>query len=190
MATAAPGPARGPASDRPVLEAADVRRALTRIAHEIIERNKGARDVVLLGIPTRGVPLAKRLAARIGEVEGDAPPVGSLDVTMYRDDIALRPGRSPGRTDVPATGVDGLVVVLVDDVLFSGRTIRAALDALNDIGRPRAVQLAVLVDRGHRELPIRADYVGKNLPTSLAETVSVRLTENDDEDCVLLGERR
>jgi len=188
MAIAAPGPARGPASGRPVLEAADVRRALTRIAHEILERNKGARDVVLLGIPTRGVPLARRLATRIGEVEGEPPPVGSLDVTMYRDDIALRPARSPGRTDVPPAGVDGLVVVLVDDVLFSGRTIRAALDALNDIGRPRAVQLAVLVDRGHRELPIRADYVGKNLPTSLAETVSVRLAEHDDEDCVLLGE--
>jgi pyrimidine operon attenuation protein/uracil phosphoribosyltransferase len=190
MATAAPGPASsGPASGRPVLEAADVRRALTRIAHEIVERNKGAREVVLLGIPTRGVYLARRLAERIAEVEGREIPCGSLDVTMYRDDIALRPARSPGRTDVPATGVDGLVVVLVDDVLFSGRTIRAALDALNDIGRPRAVQLAVLVDRGHRELPIRADYVGKNLPTSLAETVSVRLTEHDDEDCVLLGER-
>jgi pyrimidine operon attenuation protein/uracil phosphoribosyltransferase len=191
MAIAAPGPASsGSASGRPVLEAADVRRALTRIAHEIVERNKGARDVVLLGIPTRGVQLARRLAERIAEVEGVEIPCGSLDVTMYRDDIALRPARSPGRTDVPAAGIDGLVVVLVDDVLFSGRTIRAALDALNDIGRPRAVQLAVLVDRGHRELPIRADYVGKNLPTSLAEAVSVRLSEIDDEDCVWLGERR
>jgi pyrimidine operon attenuation protein / uracil phosphoribosyltransferase len=167
-----------------------VRRALTRIAYEIVERNKGARDLVLLGIPTRGVYLARRLAERIAEVEGAAVPCGSLDVTMYRDDIALRPARSPARTDVPPAGVDGQVVVLVDDVLFSGRTIRAALDALNDIGRPRAVQLAVLVDRGHRELPIRADYVGKNLPTSLAEAVSVRLVEHDDEDCVLLGERR
>jgi pyrimidine operon attenuation protein/uracil phosphoribosyltransferase len=191
MATAAPRPApSGPAPGRPVLEAADVRRALTRIAYEIVERNKGARGLVLLGIPTRGVHLARRLAERIAEVEGAAIPCGSLDVTMYRDDIALRPARSPGRTDVPPAGVDGQVVVLVDDVLFSGRTIRAALDALNDIGRPRAVQLAVLVDRGHRELPIRADYVGKNLPTSLAETVSVRLAEHDDEDCVLLGERR
>ena len=190
MATAAPGPApSGPASGRPVLEAADVRRALTRIAYEIVERNKGARELVLLGIPTRGVHLARRLAERIAEVEGAAIPCGSLDVTMYRDDIALRPARSPGRTDVPPAGVDGRVVVLVDDVLFSGRTIRAALDALNDIGRPRAVQLAVLVDRGHRELPIRADYVGKNLPTSLAETVSVRVAEHDGEDGVLLGER-
>jgi pyrimidine operon attenuation protein/uracil phosphoribosyltransferase len=171
---------------RPVLEASDIRRALTRIAHEIVERNKGGSGLLLLGIPTRGVPLARRLADRIGEVEGAAPPAGSLDVTMYRDDLALRPARGLGRTEIPGD-VDGKVVVLVDDVLMSGRTIRSALDALKDIGRPRAVQLAVLVDRGHRELPIRADFVGKNLPTSLAETVAVRVEELDGLDVVLLG---
>jgi len=173
---------------RPVLDAADMRRALTRLAHEIIERNKGAVGLVLLGIPTRGVPLARRLAARIAEVEGIEVPSGSLDVTMYRDDLRLRPTRSVGHTDIPPNGVHGRVVVLVDDVLFSGRTVRAALDALNDIGRPRAVQVAVLVDRGHRELPIRADYVGKNLPTSLDETVCVLVEELDGRDGVLLGE--
>jgi pyrimidine operon attenuation protein/uracil phosphoribosyltransferase len=181
------GPESGPAAARPVLDAADVRRALTRIAHEIVERNKGAAGIVLLGIPTRGVPLAHRLAARIADVEGVAVPAGSLDVTMYRDDLRLRPARSLGPTEIPPEGVDGRVVVLVDDVLFSGRTVRAALDALNDIGRPRAVQVAVLVDRGHRELPIRADYVGKNLPTSLRETVSVLVEELDGRDGVLLG---
>jgi len=173
---------------RSVLDAADIDRALRRIAHEILERTRGAEDVVLLGIPTRGVPLAARLAARIAEVEGRALPVGSLDITMYRDDLRLRPARALERTDVPPRGVDGAVVVLVDDVLFSGRTIRAALTALEDLGRPRAVQLAVLVDRGHRQLPIRADYVGKNLPTSLRETVRVLLTEHDGHDAVLLGQ--
>jgi pyrimidine operon attenuation protein/uracil phosphoribosyltransferase len=173
---------------RPVLEASDIRRALTRIAHEIVERNKGGSGLLLLGIPTRGVPLARRLADRIGEVEGAAPPVGSLDVTMYRDDLALRPARGLGRTEIPGD-LDGRVVVLVDDVLMSGRTIRSALDALKDIGRPRAVQLAVLVDRGHRELPIRADFVGKNLPTSLAETVAVRVEELDGLDVVMLGQK-
>jgi pyrimidine operon attenuation protein/uracil phosphoribosyltransferase len=171
---------------RPVLEASDIRRALTRIAHEIVERNKGGGGLVLLGIPTRGVPLARRLAERIGEVEGVTPPAGSLDVTMYRDDLALRPARGLERTDIPGD-LEGKIVVLVDDVLMSGRTIRSALDALSDIGRPRAVQLAVLVDRGHRELPIRADFVGKNLPTSLAETVAVRVAELDGVDAVLLG---
>jgi pyrimidine operon attenuation protein/uracil phosphoribosyltransferase len=175
-----------PAASRTVLDAADVRRALTRIAHEVVERNKGAADVLLLGIPTRGVPLARRLAARIADVEGSHVPFGSLDVTMYRDDLRLRPARSLRHTDIPPDGVDDRVVVLVDDVLFSGRTVRAALDALNDLGRPRAVQLAVLVDRGHRELPIRADYVGKNLPTSLSETVSVLVEELDGRDAVLL----
>ena len=155
-----------PAKAREVLEPADVSRALTRIAHEIIERNKGATGVVLLGIPTRGVPLARRLASRIAAVEGVEVPVGSLDITMYRDDLRLHPARALEHTEVPGGGIDGLVVVLVDDVLFSGRTVSAALDALKDLGRPRAVQLAVLVDRGHRELPIRADFVGKNLPTS------------------------
>ncbi|MCG0288943.1 bifunctional pyr operon transcriptional regulator/uracil phosphoribosyltransferase PyrR [Streptomyces sp. PSAA01] len=176
---------------RPVLEAPDIARVLTRIAHEIVERAKGADDVVLLGIPTRGVFLARRLAARLEEITGKPGriPVGSLDITMYRDDLRLRPARALARTEIPEDGIDGRLVVLVDDVLFSGRTIRAALDALGDIGRPRAVQLAVLVDRGHRELPIRADYVGKNLPTSLRETVKVQLTEEDGRDSVLLGLR-
>lgn len=174
---------------RPVLEAPDIARVLTRIAHEIVERAKGADDVVLLGIPTRGVYLARRLADKLAEITGRTIPVGSLDITMYRDDLRLRPARALARTDIPGDGVDGRLVVLVDDVLFSGRTIRAALDALGDIGRPRAVQLAVLVDRGHRELPIRADYVGKNLPTSLRETVKVLLSEEDGRDTVLLGVR-
>ena len=153
----------------------DVSRALTRIAHEILERNKGAADLVLLGIPSRGVPLAQRIAAKIAAVEGVDVAVGSLDVTMYRDDLRMRPARTLLPTEIPHGGIDGKVVVLVDDVLFSGRTIRAALDAMNDVGRPQAVRLAVLVDRGHRELPIRADFVGKNLPTSLVESVRVRL---------------
>ncbi|SCK07415.1 pyrimidine operon attenuation protein / uracil phosphoribosyltransferase [Streptomyces sp. WMMB 714] len=178
---------RGAAAGRPVLEAPDIARVLTRIAHEIVERAKGADDVVLLGIPTRGVFLAERLAAKLAEITGRPVPHGSLDITMYRDDLRLGPARTLGHTEIPGDGVDGRLVVLVDDVLFSGRTIRAALDALGDIGRPRAVQLAVLVDRGHRELPIRADYVGKNLPTSLRETVKVRLTEEDGRDGVLLG---
>jgi pyrimidine operon attenuation protein/uracil phosphoribosyltransferase len=152
---------------------------LTRIAHEVLERNKGSDNVILLGIPSRGAPLARRIAATMSRVEGVDVPVGSLDITMYRDDLRLRPARALGATEIPPRGVDGAVVVLVDDVLFSGRTIRAALDALHDVGRPRAVQLAVLVDRGHRELPIRADFVGKNLPTSLAERVSVCLVEYD-----------
>jgi pyrimidine operon attenuation protein/uracil phosphoribosyltransferase len=182
-ATARPGQ---PAQRRRVLEAPDIGRALTRIAHEILERAKGADDLVLLGIPTRGVPLAHRLAARIADVEGTAVPVGSLDVTMYRDDLRLHPARALERTDLPAGGVEGRTVVLVDDVLYSGRTIRAALDALGDLGRPARVQLAVLVDRGHRELPIRADYVGKNLPTSVAERVHVLLEEQDGEDSVTI----
>jgi pyrimidine operon attenuation protein / uracil phosphoribosyltransferase len=178
-----------PSSAHAVLDAADIARALTRIAHEILERNKGSADVVLLGIPTRGVPLAHRLARRVDEVEGASVPVGSVDITMYRDDLRLRPARALERTEMPAGGIENRVVVLVDDVLFSGRTVRAALDALGDLGRPRAVQLAVLVDRGHRELPIRADYVGKNLPTSLRETVRVLLAEQDGRDAVLLGTR-
>jgi len=171
-----------------VLNAEEIRRALTRIAHEILERTHGGHDVILLGIPTRGVPLARRLAARIGEFEGLEVPCGSLDVTMHRDDLRLRPARALGRTDLPVGGVDGMTVVLVDDVLYSGRTVRAALDALTDLGRPRAVQLAVLVDRGHRELPIRADYVGKNLPTSQREVVHVLLAEVDPVDAVVIGE--
>ncbi|MBT2455700.1 bifunctional pyr operon transcriptional regulator/uracil phosphoribosyltransferase PyrR [Streptomyces sp. ISL-86] len=176
-------------SMRPVLEAQDIARVLTRIAHEIVERAKGADDVVLLGIPTRGVYLARRLAAKLEEITGTKIPVGSLDITMYRDDLRMKPARAIGRTEIPGDDIDGRLVVLVDDVLFSGRTIRAALDALGDLGRPRAVQLAVLVDRGHRELPIRADYVGKNLPTSLRETVKVQLQEEDGRDAVLLGQR-
>ena len=182
-----PGSAHG---WKAVLSPEEIRRALSRIAHEILERTHGGAGIVLLGIPTRGVHLASRLAARIGEFEGTQAPFGSLDVTLHRDDLRLRPGppRTLQRTQVPPDGVDGKTVVLVDDVLFSGRTIRAALDALNDLGRPRAVQLAVLVDRGHRELPIRADYVGKNLPTAHREKVRVLLTETDGEDLVLLGE--
>ncbi|MET9884143.1 bifunctional pyr operon transcriptional regulator/uracil phosphoribosyltransferase PyrR [Streptomyces sp. NPDC006430] len=181
--------AQGIEAMRPVLEAQDIARVLTRIAHEIVERAKGADDVVLLGIPTRGVYLARRLAAKLEEITGTKIPVGSLDITMYRDDLRMKPARAIGRTEIPGDDIDGHLVVLVDDVLFSGRTIRAALDALGDLGRPRAVQLAVLVDRGHRELPIRADYVGKNLPTSLRETVKVQLQEEDGRDAVLLGQR-
>jgi pyrimidine operon attenuation protein/uracil phosphoribosyltransferase len=177
-----------PTVARPVLDAADVGRALTRIAHEIVERNHGGADVVVLGIPTRGVALAQRLGSRIAGIESAGTiPIGSLDVTLYRDDLRLRGVRALEVTQIPPGGVDGKVVVLVDDVLFSGRTVRAALDALSDLGRPRAVQLAVLVDRGHRELPIRADYVGKNIPTSLTETVHVQLEETDGGDAVLLG---
>jgi pyrimidine operon attenuation protein/uracil phosphoribosyltransferase len=167
---------------RTVLEAAEIRRALTRIAHEVLEHNKGADDLVLLGIPTRGVTLAQRLGRRLDEIEGHAVPVGSLDATMYRDDLRRQPVRPISPTRLPDVGVDDKVVVLVDDVLFSGRTIRAALDALSDLGRPRAVRLAVLVDRGHRQLPIRADHVGKNLPTSLDERVRVALLEVDGTD--------
>ena len=171
---------------RTVLDARDISRALTRISHEILERNKGADDLLLLGIPTRGVPLARRIAERIASAEGYDVPVGSLDVTMYRDDLRMRPARTLLPTEIPEDGLDGKVVVLIDDVLFSGRTIRAALDAMNDVGRPQSVRLAVLVDRGHRELPIRADFVGKNLPTSLGEKVRVRLAEFDDVDAVTI----
>lgn len=170
-----------PSSRREVMAEGDVTRALTRIAHEIIEQGRGATDVVLLGIPRRGVHLARRLGHLISDIEGRDVAVGSIDVTMYRDDLRAQPTREPRRTSIPAGGVDDRVVVLVDDVLYSGRTVRAALDALSDYGRPRAVRLAVLVDRGHRELPIRADHVGKNLPTSQSERVLVRLAEEDDE---------
>jgi pyrimidine operon attenuation protein / uracil phosphoribosyltransferase len=180
----------GLARAKVVLESDQIARALTRIAHEILERTSGAGDVVVLGIPNRGVPLARRLAERLGQVEGRQVPWGSLDVTMYRDDLRLRPARALGHTEIPAVGIDGRIVVLVDDVLYSGRTVRAALDALGDIGRPRTVQLAVLVDRGHRELPVRPDYVGKNLPTSQREVVRVLLAEVDGEDAVLLGQTR
>jgi pyrimidine operon attenuation protein/uracil phosphoribosyltransferase len=183
---AAPRPGEPAGGGKALLGPDEIRRALTRIGHEILERTDGASDVVLLGIPTRGVPLARRLAARLDQTEGLRVPVGSLDITLYRDDLRLRPARPLGHTEVPDSGIDGKVVILVDDVLYSGRTVRAALDALTDIGRPQAVQLAVLVDRGHRELPIRPDYVGKNLPTSRREVVRVLLSETDGEDSVTL----
>ncbi|GAA2014961.1 pyrimidine operon attenuation protein/uracil phosphoribosyltransferase [Microbacterium ulmi] len=166
-------------STRTVLHAADIARALTRISHEILESNKGPEGLVILGIPTRGVPLADRIAALVGEFGGAPVPVGSLDVTMYRDDLHRNPTRAPRPTQIPAGGIDGKTVVLVDDVLFSGRSIRAALDALQDIGRPAAVRLATLVDRGHRDLPIRPDFVGRNLPSARDERVNVRLAEID-----------
>jgi pyrimidine operon attenuation protein/uracil phosphoribosyltransferase len=165
-----------------VFDAADLRRALTRIAHEIVERNHGADQVVLVGLYTRGVALAHRIASAIASFEAVEPAIGALDVAFYRDDIGLRPVAPLGPTEVP--DIAGKVVVLVDDVLFTGRTARAALDALHELGRPRAVQLAVLVDRGHRELPLRADYVGKNLPTRSSEDVRVRLAEVDGDDGV------
>lgn len=168
-----------PPDSRVVLRTEDIARGLRRMAHEVLERNRGADDLVVLGIPTRGVMLARRLADLMAEVEGRAIPVGSLDITLYRDDLRRQPTRAPGTLTIPADGIDDRVVVLVDDVLYSGRTIRAALDALTDLGRPRVVRLAVLVDRGHRELPIRADVVGKNLPTSSSERVHVRLAEAD-----------
>jgi pyrimidine operon attenuation protein/uracil phosphoribosyltransferase len=184
----------GAGAARTVMAAPDVARALRRIAHEVVEHNKGAEDLLVLGIPTRGVELARRLAALLGDLEGVEVPAGELDITMFRDDLRHQPTRAPLPTRIPTEGVDDKVVVLVDDVLYSGRTIRAALDALSDLGRPRAVRLAVLVDRGHRELPIRADHVGKNLPTSHSERVMVRLDGVDEvpEDSVSIavGETR
>lgn len=170
---------------RSVLQQADITRALTRISHEILESNH-SQDLVLLGIPTRGVILASRITAILNGIEPSSAVAGALDVTMYRDDLAKHPTRVSSPTQIPDGGIDGKVVVLVDDVLYSGRTIRAALDAINDIGRPRAVRLAVLVDRGHRELPIRADFVGKNLPSSNEERINVRLTETDGLDEVTI----
>jgi pyrimidine operon attenuation protein / uracil phosphoribosyltransferase len=175
-----------PGTAKIVLPAADLHRVVDRMAHQILEKTSGATGTVLLGIPTRGVPLARRLAARIHAFEGIDVPVGSLDITLYRDDLRMRAARALGKTELPPGGVDGRRVILVDDVLFSGRTVRAALDALSDVGRPSSVQLAVLVDRGHRQLPIRADYVGKNLPTAATESVRVRLAESDGTDEVQL----
>jgi pyrimidine operon attenuation protein/uracil phosphoribosyltransferase len=176
---------------RTVLQQADIARALTRISHEILESNRGPDNLVILGIPTRGVLLAQRIADTIARIEPSATDVqvGSLDVTMYRDDLAHSLTRTPAPTSVPGS-IDGKTVVLVDDVLFSGRTIRAALDALGDHGRPRAVRLAVLVDRGHRELPIRADFVGKNLPSSTDERINVHLTEVDGDEFVSIESSR
>ncbi|SCF26317.1 pyrimidine operon attenuation protein / uracil phosphoribosyltransferase [Micromonospora viridifaciens] len=185
-----PPAAQSPPSRQPsvkvILAAADVSRVVDRIAHQILEKTQGAADSVLLGIPTRGVPLARRLAARISTFEDVTVPVGVLDITLYRDDLRRQATRAVGPTELPSGGIDGRRVILVDDVLFSGRTVRAALDALSDVGRPASVQLAVLVDRGHRQLPIRADYVGKNIPTALAENVKVTLAETDGADEVRL----
>lgn len=166
-----------------VMSASDIDRALTRIAHEIVEAHRGVHSLVILGVPRRGVPLAQRLGERLASIDAAFDPatrVGALDVTMYRDDLGGQAVRTPEPTDVPAAGVDGATVVLVDDVLYSGRTVRAALDALADWGRPAAVRLAALVDRGHRQLPIRADHVGKNIPTSREERVSVRIAGVDE----------
>jgi pyrimidine operon attenuation protein/uracil phosphoribosyltransferase len=171
---------------RVVADPDDISRALRRLAHQVVENVKDVSNLVIMGIPTRGVPLAQRLAKNIGEIEGISIPVGSLDVTLFRDDLRLRPSKALEPTLIPGEGIDNKIVILVDDVLFSGRTIRAALDALNEYGRPAVVQLAVLVDRGHRKLPIRADYVGKNLPTSLSEKVSVNIREVDSIDQVVI----
>ncbi|MDI3280478.1 MAG: bifunctional pyr operon transcriptional regulator/uracil phosphoribosyltransferase PyrR [Bacillota bacterium] len=171
-----------------ILDAEGVQRAIRRIAHEIVERNRGVEGLVLVGIRSRGIPLAQRLADEIQRIEGTRPPVGILDITLYRDDLSTV-GAQPvvHRTEIPFS-ITGRRVVLVDDVLYTGRTTRAALDALIDLGRPQCIQLAVLVDRGHRELPIKADYVGKNVPTSRRETVLVRLAEQDGEDKVVIAE--
>ena len=188
MATDRRGDARRAAAPgRELLSAADVARTVARIAHQIIEKTAEADDVVLVGIPTRGAVLARRLATTIAGFAGRAPAVGSVDPTLYRDDLRRRPARALGATDLPEGGLGDALVVLVDDVLMSGRTVRAALDALAEHGRPRAVQLAVLVDRGHRELPIRADYVGKNVPTARSERIAVRLAEIDGVDEVRLA---
>ena len=172
-----------------LLSSADVARVVDRVAHQLIEKaGDSLADLVLVGIPTRGAPLARRLAARVEAFSGTRVDVGTVDITLYRDDLRLRGVRALEPTLLPDAGIDGRLVVLVDDVLFSGRSVRAALDALRDLGRPRAVQLAVLVDRGHRELPIRADYVGKNVPTSRSQSVKVRLAEVDGTDEVLVTE--
>jgi len=170
-----------------IMSADDLSRATTRIAHEIVEGNQGTDDLILLGIPTRGIPFAQRLAEALSSIGDKVIEAGSLDIGMYRDDIDTRPKTTIGPTEIPEP-MDGKVVVLTDDVLFTGRTIRAALDALVDLGRPSAVQLAVVVDRGHRQLPIRADYVGKNIPTSITEHVAVRFEEIDGEEGVWMGD--
>jgi pyrimidine operon attenuation protein/uracil phosphoribosyltransferase len=180
-----------PSPDRELMSAADVSRTISRMAHQIIEKTAldgaDAPRVILIGIPTRGVTLATRLARNVTEFSSVAVSAGALDVTLYRDDLNFKPPRPLADTSIPAGGIDDAIVVLVDDVLYSGRTVRAALDALRDEGRPRAVQLAALVDRGHRELPFRADYVGKNVPTSRNDNIKVLLTEHDGRDGVLLA---
>jgi pyrimidine operon attenuation protein / uracil phosphoribosyltransferase len=190
--------ARSPAAPGALLSATDVARVVDRMAHQLIEKcaggggvgddTAGLRDLVLVGIPTRGAPLARRLAGRVEAFSGTPIDVGTVDITLYRDDLRLRGVRALESTVLPDAGIDGRLVVLVDDVLYSGRSVRAALDALRDLGRPRAVQLAVLVDRGHRELSIRADYVGKNVPTARSQKVSVRLAEVDGADEVLVAD--
>src|ERR1700759_1944983 len=187
------GAADDAGTGRELMSAADVGRTISRIAHQIIEKTalddpgRSAPRVVLLGIPTRGVILAKRLASNIGEYSGVEVAHGALDITLYRDDLMQKPPRPLEATSIPAGGIDDALVILVDDVLYSGRSVRSALDALRDIGRPRVVQLAVLLDRGHRELPLRADYVGKNVPTSRSESVHVLLAEHDGRDGVVIS---
>jgi pyrimidine operon attenuation protein / uracil phosphoribosyltransferase len=197
MAGSSPAALGSPAAPGVLLSAADVARVVDRMAHQLIERaaaaspgapDGGLSDLVLVGIPTRGAPLARRLAARVEAFSGTPVDVGTVDITLYRDDLRMRGVRALEPTTLPAAGIEGRLVVLVDDVLYSGRSVRAALDALRDLGRPKAVRLAVLVDRGHRELPIRADYVGKNVPTSLTQQVKVHLAEVDGADEVLLTE--
>ena len=166
-----------------------VRRALTRISHEIVEKNKGVEDIVLVGIRTRGVPIAKRLADMIEQIEGVRPPVGILDITLYRDDLSTLSYQPLVRPTTMPVDIDRKVIVLVDDVLYTGRTIRAALDAIMDMGRPQSIKLAVLVDRGHRELPIRADFVGKNVPTASRESIAVLVNELDGEERVVIREK-
>jgi len=170
------------------LSAQDITRALTRISHEILEKNQGLTNIVLLGIPTRGAHLASRISSIITSIEGTEVPTGTLDITLFRDDLRTRPPRAIMPTKIPTSGIEGKDVILIDDVLFSGRTIRSALDALGEIGRPRTVRLAVLVDRGHRELPIKADFVGKNLPTSKSQSVKVFLSDIDGRDEVSIEE--
>lgn len=176
--------------EKQLMSAEEMRRALVRIAHEVIERNAGVEGVALVGVRARGVPLAERLAQAIAETEGRPVPVGILDITLYRDDVGLRADLPIVRSTAIPFAIDGLTIVLVDDVLYTGRTVRAALDALMDLGRPRRIQLAVLVDRGHRELPIRADFVGKNVPTARDEEILVRLLETDGKDEVVIAKRR
>ncbi len=171
-----------------LMDADGVRRALTRIAHEIVEKNKGVENLILVGIRTRGVPLSERVAEEIEKIENVRPPIGVLDITLYRDDLSTLDYQPIVRPTEMPVDIGGKTIVLVDDVLFTGRTIRSAMDALMDMGRPRSIQLAVLIDRGHRELPIRADYVGKNVPTAAKETVSVQLAEMDEDEKVVLGE--